>query len=37
MHRAGSGFQLVSALVVYELNALVEEMDYEELYEAFGG
>ncbi|EFN60173.1 hypothetical protein CHLNCDRAFT_133669 [Chlorella variabilis] len=29
--------QLVSALVVYELNALVDVMDYEELHQAFGG
>jgi hypothetical protein len=28
---------LVSALAVYELNALVDEMDYAELLEAFGG
>lgn len=29
--------QLLSSLVVYELNGLVDEMDYEELYAAFGG
>lgn len=29
--------QLVSALVVYELNALVDAMGYDELQEAFGG
>ncbi|KAL4437397.1 hypothetical protein ABPG75_004536 [Micractinium tetrahymenae] len=29
--------QLISALVVYELNSLIDAMDYEELYAAFGG
>lgn len=29
--------QLISALVVYELNTLIDAMDYEELYAAFGG
>ncbi|KAI7837052.1 hypothetical protein COHA_009128 [Chlorella ohadii] len=28
---------LISALVVHELNMLVDAMDYEELYAAFGG
>ncbi len=29
--------QLLSALVVAELDSLVDEMSYDELYEAFGG
>ncbi|PSC68540.1 hypothetical protein C2E20_7879 [Micractinium conductrix] len=31
------GFRLLSALVVAELNALVDSMEYEELYAVFGG
>jgi hypothetical protein len=34
---AGRSTQLLSALVVHELNSLVDDMSYEELYEAFGG
>ena len=34
---AGRATQLTSALVVLELNALVDAMSYDELYEAFGG
>lgn len=34
---AGRSTQLVSALVVYELNALVDDMSYDEIYDAFGG
>lgn len=35
--RAGRSAQLISALVVYEMNSLVDEMDYEELLAVFGG